>query len=86
MWDASKGHDSFFMPPTSITVLDLSAYVGLLAVGATLNMLLGLLMAYRYSPHRSWPHRRFNYFRLHKQVDGLRCPRRFNPSSGDSAR
>ena len=54
------------MPPTSITVLDLSAYVGLLAVGATLNMLLGLLMAYRYSPHRSWPHRRFNYFRLHK--------------------
>ena len=49
-----------------ITVLDLSAYVGLVAVGAiTLNMLLGLLMAFRYSPHRSWPHRRFNYFRLH---------------------
>ena len=66
MWDASKGHDSVFMPPTSITVLGLSAYVGLLAVGATLNMLLGLLMTYRYSPHRSWPHRRFNYFRLHK--------------------
>ena len=50
----------------SITILDLSAYVGLLAVGAiTLNMLLGLLMAFRYSPHRSWPHRRFNYFRVH---------------------
>jgi predicted ferric reductase len=49
-----------------ITVLDLSAYVGLVAVGAiTLNMLLGLLMAFRYSPHRSWPHHRFNYFRLH---------------------
>src|ERR1700674_1841049 len=49
-----------------ITVLDLSAYVGLIAVGAiTLNMLLGLLMAFRYSPHRSWPHRRFNYFRFH---------------------
>jgi len=46
--------------------LDLSAYVGLLAVGAiTLNMLVGLLMAFRYSPHRSWPHRRFNYFRVH---------------------
>jgi predicted ferric reductase len=28
-------------------------------------MLLGLLMAFRYSPHRSWPHHRFNYFRLH---------------------
>jgi predicted ferric reductase len=54
------------MPPASITVLDLSAYVGLAAVGAiTLNMLLGLLMAFRYSPHRSWPHHRFNYFRIH---------------------
>ena len=49
-----------------INVLDLSAYVGLVAVGAvTLNLLLGMLMAFRYSPHRSWPHRRFNYFRLH---------------------
>ncbi len=49
-----------------ITVLDLSAYVGLTAVGAvTLNMLLGTLMAFRYSPLREWPHHRFNYFRLH---------------------
>jgi methionine sulfoxide reductase heme-binding subunit len=54
------------MLPMRITVLDLSAYVGLVAVGAvTLNMLLGLLMAFRYSPHRSWPHHRFNYFRIH---------------------
>jgi len=54
------------MLPMGVTVLDLSAYVGLLAVGAvTLNMLLGLLMAFRYSPHRCWPHRRFNYFRFH---------------------
>ena len=54
------------MQPASITVLDLSAYVGLAAVAAiTLNMLLGLLMALRYSPHRSWPHHRFNYFRIH---------------------
>ncbi len=52
--------------PTDITVLDLSAYVGLTAVGAvTLNMLLGTLMAFRYSPVRQWPHRHFNYFRLH---------------------
>jgi methionine sulfoxide reductase heme-binding subunit len=50
----------------SLTVLDLSAYVGLAALAAiTLNMLLGLLMAFRYSPYRSWPHRRFNYFRFH---------------------
>lgn len=47
-------------------VLDLSAYVGLAAVGAvTVNMLLGLLMVFRYSPVRSWPHRKFNYFRVH---------------------
>src|SRR6266576_2929197 len=54
------------MLPMGLTVLDLSAYVGLAAVGAiTLNMLLGLLMAFRYSPLRCWPHHRFNYFRSH---------------------
>src|SRR5712671_2917667 len=53
------------MPPDTI-VLDLSAYVGLTAVGAiTLNMLLGTLMIFRYSPVRQWPHRHFNYLRLH---------------------
>jgi methionine sulfoxide reductase heme-binding subunit len=54
------------MRPTDINTLDLSAYLGLTAVGAvTLNMLLGMLMAFHYSPLRNWPHRRFNYFRLH---------------------
>jgi predicted ferric reductase len=49
-----------------LTILDLSAYIGLAAVGAiAANMLLGMLMAFRYSPYRSWPHHRFNYFRLH---------------------
>jgi predicted ferric reductase len=49
-----------------ITLLDLTAYIGLTAVGAiTINMLLGIMMAFRYSPVRNWPHRRFNYFRLH---------------------
>lgn len=49
-----------------ITAIDLSADVGLVAVGAvTLNLLLGLMMAFRYSPVRYWPHHRFNYFRLH---------------------
>lgn len=49
-----------------VNVLDLSAYVGLTAVGAvTLNTFLGTLMVFRYSPVRSWPHRKFNYFRLH---------------------
>jgi len=50
----------------SISVLDMCAYVGLVAVGAVAcNMVLGMLMAVRYSPVRSWPHRRFNYFQLH---------------------
>jgi sulfoxide reductase heme-binding subunit YedZ len=49
-----------------ITLLDLTAYIGLTAVAAiTINILLGILMAFRYSPVRNWPHRRFNYFRLH---------------------
>ncbi len=49
-----------------ITLLDLSAYLGLIAVGAvTINMLLGVLMIFRYSPVRYWPHRRFNYFQVH---------------------
>jgi predicted ferric reductase len=49
-----------------LTILDLSAYLGLVAVGVvTLNMFLGMLMAFRYSPYRSWPHHRFNYFRIH---------------------
>ncbi|HWY21390.1 MAG TPA: ferric reductase-like transmembrane domain-containing protein [Candidatus Acidoferrum sp.] len=46
--------------------LDVCAYLGLAAVGAaTANMLLGLLIALRYSPVRLWPHRHFNIFRLH---------------------
>lgn len=49
-----------------MTAIDLSAYVGLVAVGiVTVNILLGLMMALRYSPLRYWPHRHFNYFRLH---------------------
>jgi sulfoxide reductase heme-binding subunit YedZ len=54
---------SFFM---GVSVLDLSAYFGITALGAaTLNMLLGMLIAFRYSPVRCWPYRKFNYFRLH---------------------
>lgn len=49
-----------------ISAIDLSADVGLVAVGlATLNLCLGLLIAARYSPWKYWPHRRFNIFRLH---------------------
>jgi predicted ferric reductase len=49
-----------------ISAIDLSADVGLVAVGlVTLNLLLGLMMALRYSPVRHWPHKHFNYFWLH---------------------
>jgi predicted ferric reductase len=50
-----------------MTVLDLCAYLGLGAVGAaTLTLLLGLLIALRYSPVRQWPHRRLNIFAIHQ--------------------
>jgi predicted ferric reductase len=46
---------------------DLSADVGLVAVGVvTANLLVGCLMAMRYSPWRCWPHKRFDIFRLHR--------------------
>lgn len=49
-----------------MTANDLCAYAGLTAVFlATANICLGLLIAVRYSPWRSWPHRRINYFRVH---------------------
>jgi predicted ferric reductase len=50
-----------------MTVLDLCAYLGLGAVGAAaLNMLLGMMIALRYSSLRQWPHRRVNIFALHQ--------------------
>jgi predicted ferric reductase len=53
-----------------MTLLDLCSYLGLAAAGfATLNLWIGLLLALRYSPVRSWPHRslgRFHLFALHQ--------------------
>ena len=50
-----------------MTLLDLCSYLGLGAVTAiALNLLLGLLMAVRYSPVRLWPHRRIDLFLLHR--------------------
>ncbi|HUN85206.1 MAG TPA: ferric reductase-like transmembrane domain-containing protein [Terracidiphilus sp.] len=50
-----------------MTLLDLCAYLGLGAAGAaTVNLLLGLLIALRYSPKRHWPHRHINVFLLHQ--------------------
>ena len=48
-------------------MLDISAYIGLIAVGfATANILIGLMIFGRYSPVRYWPHRRFDVFRIHR--------------------
>jgi predicted ferric reductase len=50
-----------------VTVLDLSAYIGFIAVGfATANILIGLMIFGRYSPVRYWPHQRFDIFRIHR--------------------
>ena len=49
-----------------MTALDLSAYLGIVAVLlTTANICLGLLIAVRYSPVRLWPHRRINIFMIH---------------------
>jgi DMSO/TMAO reductase YedYZ heme-binding membrane subunit len=48
-------------------LVDLSAYAGLAAVAlATLNLLIGLSMAVRYSSVKYWPHRHFNLFYAHR--------------------
>lgn len=46
--------------------IGLAADAGLAAMfAATFNLVLGTLMAARYSPVRNWPHRRLNLFSLH---------------------
>ncbi|HEV2489618.1 MAG TPA: ferric reductase-like transmembrane domain-containing protein [Candidatus Acidoferrales bacterium] len=50
-----------------MTVLDLAADIGLVAVGfATANICIGLMIWGRYSPVRYWPHMRFDVFRIHR--------------------
>lgn len=50
-----------------MTLLDLSADLGLIAAGCiTLNICIGLLIAVRYSPVRYWPHKRFDIFWMHR--------------------
>jgi sulfoxide reductase heme-binding subunit YedZ len=50
-----------------MTLLDLCSYLGLGATGAaTVTLLLGLLIAMRYSPVKHWPHRRVSVFALHQ--------------------
>jgi len=47
--------------------IELSADLGLVALClVTLNICIGLLIAVRYSPLRSWPKRRLDVFRLHR--------------------
>lgn len=52
-----------------MSLLDLCSYLGLGAVALiTLTLLLGMLMALRYSSMRLWPHRRINLFALHRWI------------------
>jgi predicted ferric reductase len=49
-----------------MSVIDLSCYVGLLAMGMlTVNILLGLLLSTRYNPVKQWPHRKIPIFTIH---------------------
>ena len=49
-----------------MSAIELSSDLGLVALFLlTANILLGLLLSVRYNPWTHWPHRRFNYFRLH---------------------
>lgn len=51
---------------SGLSVIDLSSYLGLVAVTLlTLNALMGLLMSVKYNPVRQWPHRRIKTFQLH---------------------
>jgi DMSO/TMAO reductase YedYZ heme-binding membrane subunit len=48
------------------TAIDVSAVVGLFAVGVlTANILLGLLISTGYNPPRRWPRRRIKLFTVH---------------------
>ena len=49
-----------------ISAIELSADVGLVAVGLlTTNILLGLLISSGYNPVRHWPRQRIKLFTLH---------------------
>jgi predicted ferric reductase len=49
-----------------MTAIDLSSDIGLAAIFAlTANLLMGLGLGGKYNPWTHWPHKRFNYFRLH---------------------
>lgn len=49
-----------------MTAIDVSADLALVALTlTTANLCLGLLIAARYSPLRSWPHKRINILQLH---------------------
>lgn len=49
-----------------LTVLDLISYLGLAACGTmSVGLILGMVLASKYDPIRSWPHRKLPLFRLH---------------------
>jgi predicted ferric reductase len=49
-----------------MTAIDVSCYVGLVAMGMlTVNILLGMLLSTRYNPVKQWPYRKIPIFQIH---------------------
>lgn len=70
MFEAAPSRHSAHPPAShkdsTLSAIELSSDLGLVALFLlTANILLGLLLSVRYNPWTHWPHRRFNYFRLH---------------------
>ena len=54
------------LAPFDLTILDIISYIGLAAMGTmSLGLLLGMMLASKYDPVVSWPHRPLPLFRMH---------------------
>lgn len=54
------------LAPYDLTVLDIISYLGLAACGTmSVGLLLGMVLASKYDPVISWPHRKLPLFKLH---------------------
>jgi len=54
------------LAPLNLTVLDIISYLGLAAMGTmSLQLFFGIMLASKYDPVVSWPHRPLPLFRIH---------------------
>lgn len=57
---------SLLLQSYGLTIIDIISYLGLAALGTmSVGILLGMLLATKYDPVRSWPHRALPLFRTH---------------------